>query len=72
MWPVACVEEWLARVFKTEPRVTRDHLRMARSKMYFSSAKAMQELGYAPRPVRPAIKEAVAWFLANGMVVVRG
>jgi dihydroflavonol-4-reductase len=71
MWPVAMVEEWLARVFKTEPRVTRDHLRMARSKMYFSSAKAMRELGYAPRPVRPAIKEAVAWFLANGMVVVR-
>jgi dihydroflavonol-4-reductase len=71
MWPVAWVEERLARMFKMEPRVTRDHLRMARSKMYFSSDKAKRELGYAPRPVRPAIKEAVAWFLANGMVVMR-
>jgi dihydroflavonol-4-reductase len=71
MWPVACVEEWLARMFKMEPRVTRDHLRMARYKMFFSSDKAIRELGYAPRPVRPAIKEAVAWFLANGMVVMR-
>jgi dihydroflavonol-4-reductase len=71
MWPVAWVDELLARVFKLQPRVTRDHLRMARSKMYFSSEKAIRELGYAPRPVRPAIKEAVAWFLANNMVVVQ-
>jgi len=70
MWPVAWVEERLARMLKFEPRVTRDHLRMARYKMYFSSDKAKRELGYAPRPVRPAIKEAVAWFLANGMVAM--
>jgi dihydroflavonol-4-reductase len=44
---------------------------MARHKMYFSSEKAIRELGYAPRPVRPAIKEAVAWFLANNMVTVQ-
>ena len=71
MWPVAWVDEFLARLFKYQPRVTRDHLRMARHKMYFSSDKAIRELGYAPRPVRPAIKEAVAWFLANNMVVMR-
>jgi dihydroflavonol-4-reductase len=70
MWPVAWVDEKLARMFKMQPRVTRDHLRMARHKMYFSSEKAIRELGYAPRPVRPAIKEAVAWFLANNMVTV--
>jgi dihydroflavonol-4-reductase len=71
MWPAAWVDEKLARLFRIEPRVTRDHLRMARSKMYFSSDKAIRELGYAPRPVRPAIKEALAWFTANGMVVTR-
>jgi dihydroflavonol-4-reductase len=71
MWPVAWVDEKLARLFRIEPRVTRDHLRMARHKMYFSSDKAIRELGYAPRPVRPAIKEALAWFTANGMVVTR-
>lgn len=71
MWPAAWVDEKLARLFRIEPRVTRDHLRMARHKMYFSSDKAIRELGYAPRPVRPAIKEALAWFTANGMVVTR-
>jgi dihydroflavonol-4-reductase len=71
MWPVAWVDELLARMFRIQPRVTRDHLRMARSKMYFSSEKAMRALGYAPRPVQPAIKEAVAWFIANHKVVER-
>jgi len=71
MWPVAWADEKLSRMFKMQPRVTRDHLRMARHKMYFSSEKAIRELGYAPRPVRPAIKEAVAWFLANNMVTVQ-
>jgi dihydroflavonol-4-reductase len=34
--------------------------------MYFSSARAMRELGYAARPAREAITDAVAWFDANG------
>ena len=67
LWPVALACEGLAR-FGIEPMVTRDHLRMARKKMYFSSAKAIAELGYAPRPAQAAIADAVAWFRANGMV----
>jgi dihydroflavonol-4-reductase len=39
---------------------------MSRKKMYFSSAKAVRDLGYAPRPAREAIADAVAWFKANG------
>jgi dihydroflavonol-4-reductase len=34
--------------------------------MYFSSSKAMRDLGYAPHPARQAIADAVAWFDANG------
>ncbi len=67
LWPVALACEGLAR-FGFEPLVTRDHLRMARKKMFFSSAKAARELGYAPRPVREAIADAVAWFRAHGRV----
>ncbi len=63
VWPVAVVSEWLARGFGITPMVTRDHLRMARKLMYFSSAKARAELGYAPRPARAAVADAVAWFL---------
>ena len=65
VWPVAVVCEALARGFGIEPMVTRDHLRMARKKMFFTSAKAITELGYAPRPARAAVEDAVAWFRAN-------
>ena len=68
VWPVAVVMESLARVVPFEPPVTRDHLRMARKKMFFSSAKATDELGYRPRPAAEAVLDAVAWFRANGML----
>ncbi len=48
-----------------EPRLTADGVRMARKKMYFSSAKARRELGYVSRPAREALADAVAWFLAR-------
>jgi dihydroflavonol-4-reductase len=48
--------------------MTRDHLKMARKKMFYSSDKAIRELGYQPRPVRAAVEDAVAWFRANGML----
>ena len=68
LWPVALAGEALARVTGMTPPVTREHLRMARKRMFFSSAKAIAELGYAPRPARVAVRDAIAWFRANGMV----
>jgi dihydroflavonol-4-reductase len=68
VWPAAVVMEALARVSKIEPMMTRAHLKMARKKMYYSSAKAVAELGYSARPVRMAVEDAVAWFRANGML----
>ncbi|MBV9755764.1 MAG: NAD-dependent epimerase/dehydratase family protein [Alphaproteobacteria bacterium] len=68
LWPVALASEGLARVAGIEPLVTRDHLRMARKKMFFSSAKAEAELGYRARPARAAVADAIAWFRAQGMV----
>lgn len=68
VWPVAFVMEHTARWTGIPPLVTRDHLKMARKKMFYSSAKAMRELGYSPRPARAAVEDAVAWFRANGML----
>jgi dihydroflavonol-4-reductase len=68
LWPLALASEGLARIAGIEPLVTRDHLRMAKKLMFFSDAKARTELGYAPRPARAAVADAVAWFRANGMV----
>lgn len=64
--PVAFGAEMAARLTGREPFVTLDGVRMSRKKMYFSSEKASRELGYAPRPARDAIADAVAWFRANG------
>jgi dihydroflavonol-4-reductase len=68
VWPVAFVMEILAKITGIAPLMTRDHLKMARKKMFFSSAKAESELGYRSRPVRQAVEDAVAWFRANGML----
>ncbi|MGA8399507.1 MAG: hopanoid-associated sugar epimerase [Stellaceae bacterium] len=64
--PIAAGAEMMARLTGREPFTTLDGVRMSRKKMYFSSAKAMRELGYAPRPAILAIADAVAWFEANG------
>jgi len=68
LYPVALGYEAMARIGGIEPRVTRETLAMARKKMFFSSAKAQAELGYAPRPARAAIEDAITWFRAAGMV----
>ena len=68
LWPVALVAEGLARTLGIEPRVTREMLAMSRKKMFFSSAKARHALGYAPRPAREAVVDAIGWFRAEGMI----
>jgi len=64
--PVAVGAEMVARLTGSEPFITLDGVRMARKKMYFTSAKASREFGYAPRPAREAIVDAIGWFEANG------
>jgi dihydroflavonol-4-reductase len=68
LYPLALASEALARVAGVEPIVTRDILAMAKKMMFFSSDKARAELGYAPRPAREAVADAVAWFRAAGRV----
>lgn len=55
-------EMWTRMVKGPEPLLTVDGVRMAANHMYFSSQKAMRELGYKPRPVREAFCDAIAWF----------
>jgi dihydroflavonol-4-reductase len=68
VWPAAFAMEKLAGIIGITPMMTRDHLKMARKKMFYSSAKASEELGYTARPVRLAVEDAVAWYKANGML----
>jgi dihydroflavonol-4-reductase len=67
-WPAAFMMEKTARLTGIAPLMTRDHLKMARKKMFYSSAKAESELGYKFRPARLAVEDAVAWFRSNGLL----
>lgn len=60
--PVAYVSEAVARVFGGRPVATVEEVRMSKKHMFFSSARARSELGYAPRPAADALADAVAWF----------
>jgi dihydroflavonol-4-reductase len=63
----AFFEEWITgRIRKREPRATLEEVRMGRKKMYASSARAQQELGFRILPVNPAMKAAIDWFRAHG------
>ncbi|MSP89591.1 MAG: NAD-dependent epimerase/dehydratase family protein [Alphaproteobacteria bacterium] len=66
IYPIAVLAETWARLSGREPFVTRDGLRMAGKKMFFSSARAEIELGYRARPVRAALEDAIAWFRGRG------
>ncbi|GAB2546748.1 hopanoid-associated sugar epimerase [Rhodanobacter koreensis] len=62
--PVAYMAETWARLTGTNPIATVEEVRMSKKHMFFSSAKATHELGYAPRPARLALEDAVQWFKA--------
>jgi dihydroflavonol-4-reductase len=66
IFPIAYIAEAIARLTGKEPFVTVDALRMAKKKMYFSSAKAERELGYKARPANAAFADAIVWFRENG------
>ena len=66
LYPVAYGAEMLARLRGIEPFITVDGLRMSRHHMFFDDSKARRELGYASRPYREALADAIAWFRAHG------
>jgi dihydroflavonol-4-reductase len=66
--PIAYVAEAVARVTGRPTRVTVEGVRMSRKHMFFSSAKATQELGYRWRPPTEAFADAIAWFRAEGLL----
>jgi len=67
LYPLAfSVETWARFMKKDDPFITLDGLRMSRKKMFFSSTKAMRELGYQPGPASQAITDAVDWFAKEG------
>jgi dihydroflavonol-4-reductase len=59
--PVAFTAEALARLSGGSTRITVEGVRLARKRMFFSSDKAVRELGYRYRPASEALADAVRW-----------
>jgi dihydroflavonol-4-reductase len=64
----ARLSESLASATGRPPRVPVAGVLMARYKMFFNPAKAINELALPQTPPRQALADAVAWFRANGYV----
>ncbi len=59
---LAYCSECLARLTGTLPRVPLAGVQLAKHRMFFSSARARDELGYRSRPGYLAISDAINWF----------
>jgi dihydroflavonol-4-reductase len=66
--PVAYAAELVTRITGLPNRVTVEGVRMARKRMFFSSQKAVRELGYGWRPPTRAFEDAVLWFREQGLL----
>ena len=66
--PVAYASEALAKITGRSARITLEGVRMARKRMFFSSAKAVRELGYQWRAPTRAFEDAVLWFREQGLL----
>lgn len=66
--PIAYLAEGFAMLSGRGGRITLEGVRMSRKKMFFSSAKALRELGYRWRPPLQAFEDAIRWFRDNGLL----
>ena len=66
LYPLAVLMEAFGQITGKEPMLTRDALKMASHRMFFSSAKAARELGYTARPYREGLSDALDWFRQEG------
>ncbi len=66
--PIAHASEAVARITGRTTRITLEGVRMARKRMFFSSDKAVRELGYRWRAPTKAFEDAVRWFREQGLL----
>jgi dihydroflavonol-4-reductase len=64
----AYVDEGISSLTGKAPKAPIAGVRMAKYKMYFNPAKAIQELGMPQTPPRQALADAVEWFREHGYV----
>jgi dihydroflavonol-4-reductase len=66
--PIAYAAEAVGRLTGRTTRITVEGVRMARKRMFFSSDKAVRELGYRWRVATQAFEDAVLWLREQGLL----
>jgi dihydroflavonol-4-reductase len=66
--PIAYAAEAVGRLTGRTTRITVEGVRMARKRMFFSSEKAVRELGYRWRAATQAFEDAVLWLRDQGLL----
>ena len=66
--PIAFAAEAFAKASGRATRISVEAVRMSKKRMFFSSAKAVSELGYEWRPPAAAFEDAVRWFRERGLL----
>lgn len=65
--PLAYISEtWARLISKREPLMTVSGVKLSRKPMFFSSQRAIEELGYQPRPAQAALIDALDWYRQHG------
>ena len=66
--PMAYLAEGFAKLSGRSGRLTLEGVRMSRKRMFFSSDKAVRDLGYRWRPPHAAFADALQWFRERGLL----
>src|SRR5579862_7451345 len=67
----ALADSLASRLFRREPRIPMEGVRMARHKMFVSGTKARTDLEFKPGPLEAALERAIHWYCDNGYVKAR-
>ncbi|MDD4184856.1 MAG: hypothetical protein PHI01_05540, partial [Candidatus Izemoplasmatales bacterium] len=62
----AALMEFITWVVRKKPKLTRAMAKISGDGHYYSSAKAIRELGYSQSNLKDALKEAIEWYIDNG------
>jgi len=67
--PIVRTSEWVqSALFRREPTLPSEPVRMATTRMEYDTNRARSELGYTSIPARDALARAARWFVDNGYV----
>ena len=64
---LAAVLDPIGRILHWQPPVTPDDVTVGRGHLYYDHTKAHRELGFAPRPLRQTVYDAIKWYAEVGV-----